>query len=213
MLVCEVKPIGKVGKNLLENKNADEIIEAIIEKPLQKACKACKEKNIETVMSSANKNNLLKPGEKSKEKEDVYGDGQQWFLNHPTYEDAGRGYAWIMLNFQTLSDENRDWLFSLEERKSENGEPIGEKAVWFVEPNNFGIFNSKNGVKSQKFDEKKIILGYNDGLYPRQTVILRMPINENTTVEEVEDYFLKMAESFKTQIPEKKKEAPEDIEF
>lgn len=213
MLIKEIKPNDYRGVNLLNIDSPESLMERIIEPPLLKACKIFKDKGIETVMSSANKNNLLKPGEKSKEKEDVYGDGQQWFLNHPTYEDAGRGYAWIMLNFQTLSEENRDWLFSLEERKSENGEPIGEKAVWFVEPNNFGIFNSKNGVKSQKFDEKKIILGYNDGLYPRQTVILRMPINENTTVEEVEDYFLKMAESFKTQIPEKKKEAPEDIEF
>ena len=46
MLIKEVKPIGKVGKNLLENKNAEEIINTIIEKPLQKACKQCKEKNI-----------------------------------------------------------------------------------------------------------------------------------------------------------------------
>ena len=74
------------------------------------------------------------------------------------------------------------------------------------------MFNSKNGIKSPKFDEKKIILGYNDGLYPRQTVMLRMPINEETTVEEVDSYFSKLAESFKTQIPEKKKEVPEDIE-
>ena len=47
MLVNEVKPIGKVGKNLLENKNADEMIEILIEKPLQKACRQCKEKNID----------------------------------------------------------------------------------------------------------------------------------------------------------------------
>lgn len=60
MLVSEIKPIGKVGKNLLKNKNADEVIELIIEKPLQKACKECKEKNIETVMSSANKKNIVK---------------------------------------------------------------------------------------------------------------------------------------------------------
>ena len=30
MLVSEVKKIGKVGKNLLENKDANEIIELII---------------------------------------------------------------------------------------------------------------------------------------------------------------------------------------
>ena len=212
MLIREVEPNDYRGINLLNIDKPESLMERIIELPLINACKIFKNKGIETVMSSANKNNLLKPGEKPKEKEDVYSDGQQWLLNHPIYEDAGRGYAWIMLNFQTLSEENREWLFSLEERKGENGEPIGEKAVWFIEPNAFGKFNSRNGIKSEKFDQKKIILGYNDGLYPRQTVILRMPINDTTTVEDVDNYFSKLAESFKTQIPEKKKEVPEDIE-
>ena len=213
MLIKEVEPNDYRGVNLLNIDRPESLMERIIEQPLLNACKIFKDKGIETVMSSANKNNLLKPGEKPKEKEDLSGDGQQWFLEHPIYEDAGRGYAWIMLNFQTLSEENRQWLFSLEERKGENGEPIGEKAVWFIEPNIFGKFNSINGIRSEKFEEKKIILGYNDGLYPRQTVMLRMPINENTTVEEVDSYFSKLAENFKSQILEKKKEVPEDIEF
>lgn len=212
MLIKDIEPNDYRGINLLNIDKPESLMERIIEPPLLNACKIFKNKGIETVMSSANKNNLLKPGEKAKEKEDVFGNGQQWFLNHPIYEDAGRGYAWIMLNFQTLSEENRDWLFSLEERKNENGESVGEKAVWFIEPNNFAIFNSKKGAISPRFDKKKIILGYNDGLYPRQTVILRMPINDETTVEEVDEYFSKLAESFKSQIPEKKKEVPEYIE-
>ena len=212
MLIKEIEPNDYRGINLLNIDKPEDLMERIIEPPLLNACKIFKDKGIETVMSSANKNNVLKPGEKAKEKEDVYGNGQQWFLDHPIYEDAGRGYAWIMLNFQTLSEPNREWLFSLEERKGENGEPIGEKAVWFIEPNNFGIFNSKKGVDSSKFNEKKIILGYNDGLYPRQTVILRMPLTETTTSKEVDDYFSTLAESFISQIPEKKKDGHEDIE-
>ena len=212
MLIKEIEPNDYRGINLLNIDKPESLMERIIEPPLLNACKIFKNKGVETVMSSANKTNILKPGEKAKEKEDVYGNGQQWFLNHPTYEDAGRGYAWIMLNFQTLSEANRDWLFSLEERKDENGEPIGEKAVWFVEPNNFGIFNTKKGVDSSKFNEKKIILGYNDGLYPKQTVILRMPISENTTVKEVDEYFSTLAESFISQIPEKRKDISDDIE-
>lgn len=212
MLIREIEPNDYRGINLLNIEKPESLMERIIEPPLVNACKIFKDKGIETVMSSANKNNVLKPGEKAKEKEDVYGNGQQWFLNHPTYEDAGRGYAWIMLNFQTLSEANREWLFSLEERKSENGEPIGEKAIWFIEPNNFSIFNSKKGVDSSKFNEKKIILGYNDGLYPRQTVILRMPITETTTSQEVDEYFSTLAETFISQVPEKKKEVLEDIE-
>ena len=211
MLIREIEPNDYRGINLLNIEKPESLMERIIEPPLVNACKIFKDKGIETVMSSANKNNVLKPGEKAKEKEDVYGNGQQWFLNHPTYEDAGRGYAWIMLNFQTLSEANREWLFSLEERKGENGEPIGEKAIWFIEPNNFSIFNSKKGVDSSKFNEKKIILGYNDGLYPRQTVILRMPVNEQTTVEEVDEYFSEFARSFRSQIVDKKIEEQEDI--
>ena len=64
MLVSEVKPIGKFGKNMLENENAEDLIARIIEKPLQNACRECKNKNIETVMSSANKNNIVKDNEK-----------------------------------------------------------------------------------------------------------------------------------------------------
>lgn len=212
MLISEIKPIGYRGVNLLNNDSPESLMERIIELPLRSACRIFRNKGIETVMSSANRNNVLKPGEKALEKEDVYGNGQEYLLNRPIYEDAGKGYAWIMLNFQTLSDENREWLFSLEERKGENGEPIGEKAVWFVEPSRFSFYNSQ-GVTLPKFEEKKIILGYNDGLYPRQTVILRMPINEGTTVEEVDEYFSRLAESFKTQIQEKKKEVPDDIEL
>ena len=85
-------------------------------------------------MSSANKNNVLKEGEQPIEKHNVYGSGQQYQKDRPTYEEAGRGYAWIMLDFNSLSDENKDWLFSLEERKGTNGEPVGEKAIWFVHP-------------------------------------------------------------------------------
>ena len=36
-----------------------------------------------------------------------------------------------------------------------------------------------------------------------QTVILRMPINEQTTVEEVEEYFVQFAKTFKSQTLEK----------
>ena len=46
MLVCEVKKIDKFGKKLVGNEDADTIIEKIIEKPMQKACRDFKNKNI-----------------------------------------------------------------------------------------------------------------------------------------------------------------------
>ena len=51
-----------------------------------------------------------------------------------------------------------------------------------------------------------IILAYNWAMYSLQTVILRMPVNEQTTVEEVEQYFTQLAESFKEQVKQKEQE-------
>lgn len=39
----------------MKEKNADEIINRIVEEPLRKACKELRRKGIETIMSSANK--------------------------------------------------------------------------------------------------------------------------------------------------------------
>lgn len=192
MLVKEVKPIGKVGKNLLENKNAEEIIEILIEKPLQKACIKCKEKNIETVMSSANKNNIVKKNKKRINKTDVIEIAKQ--EKTQTFLQAGKGYAWIMINYNTLSDENRKILFSLEKE-------LGEDAIWFVKSNYVEVINAirkcfklKEIVETfddkyaQKFKEKQLILMYNNR-YPRRSVFIRMPIDENTEIEEVDLYF------------------------
>lgn len=102
MLVSEVEPIGDIGINLLKEKNPKNIIDKSIELPLRNACKIFLEKGIETVMSSANKNNVLSKGEKTTEREDVY--EKQWVYPSPTFEYAGKGYSWIMINFDSLSD-------------------------------------------------------------------------------------------------------------
>lgn len=51
-----------------------------------------------------------------------------------------------------------------------------------------------------KKDIQVTILSYNNA-YPTNTVFLRMPVSEQTTVEEVEDFFVKFAETFKVQQP------------
>lgn len=121
MLIKEIEPINEPAVNLLEQDSKVDIIDKIIELPLRKACKVFREKGIETVMSSANKNNVLRDGEKRIEKEDVYGSFDKLFENY-LFLEAGKGYAWIMLNFNTLSDENKDLLFELEERIGKDGE-------------------------------------------------------------------------------------------
>ena len=192
MLVTEVKPIGKVGKNLLENKNAEEIIEIIIEKPLQKACKDCMNKNIETVMSSANKKNIVKNRTNKKE---VVEKIKQNKLQ--SFTQAGKGYAWLMINYNTLSDENREILFSLEKE-------LGEESIWFVKENFTDSMNSIrkrfkmkiivqefNDKYANQFKEKQMLLMYNNK-YPTRNVFIRMPIYKETNVEDVELYFDKI---------------------
>ena len=192
MLVNEVKPIGKVGKKLLENKNADEMIEIIIEKPLQKACKACKDKNIETVMSSANRNNIVKKNKKEITRKDVIELANKNKVQ--TFLQAGKGYAWIMLNYNTLSDENRKILFDLEKE-------YGEDSIWFVKSNYVEFLNAirkpfklKKIIEkfddkyAEQFKEKQLILMYNNK-YPRRSVFIRMPIDKETKIKEVEIYF------------------------
>lgn len=195
MLVSEVKKIGKVGKNLLENKNADEMIEILIEKPLQRACKECKEKNIETVMSSANRNNIVKNDQERVNKIDIIEKTKQHKMQ--TFKEAGKGYTWLMLNYNTLSDENRKIIFSLEEE-------LGEDAIWFVKSNYVDAMNAiRKRLKlklmveefddkyAEKFSQKQLLLMYNNN-YPRRCIFIRMPIDEKTKVEDVENYYSKI---------------------
>lgn len=204
MLISEIKPIGDRGINFLNIDSSEKTIDRMVELPLKNACKIFKRKCIETVMSSANQNNLLQQGEIPFEKEDLLKVQEPGV--RPSYEMAGKGYAWIMLNFDTLSDENKKWLFSLEEKKNENEEKVGEKAIWFAHPYSL----PKHLQKSEEFEKRSVLLTYHDGLYPKSVAILRMPLKEGSTVEEVDEYFSKLAESFKDQTRDKRKE---DIEF
>ena len=203
MLVSEVKPITKARKDLLKDKNPQEIIEIIIEKPLQKACKECREKNIETLMSSANKNNIAKNNKKIVNKADVIKKSKEHKLQ--TFFRAGKGYAWLMLDFKTLSNENKEIIFSLEKE-------LGEEKIWFVESFNVHVRNTVrrffklNLIEEDigdKFDvlykEKRLLLMISGAIYPRRSVFIRMPLNKATTSEEVEEYFSNIISKLKKQ--------------
>lgn len=208
MLINEIEPINNATIDLNDDCKIDEIIEL----PLRKACKIFKQKGIETVMSSANKNNILESNEKSIEKEDVCN-----INNNYNFLSAGKGYAWIMINFNTLSTLNKNILFNLEK--------ISEKLVWFVHPfkmNGNIEFDLKIGKYSYdylnlflsdeeipknieidesliEFEKRCIILFYPWAESSTEVVILRMPINNTTTLEEVEQYFVELANIFKSQ--------------
>lgn len=202
MLIKDVKPIGKLGRNFLEKNNADELIYKIIEKPLQNACKACKDKNIETVMSSANKNNIMTRKQKRINKLELKQMLQKNKLLN--FEYVGKGYAWIMINYNTLSDENRKRAFDLENE-------LGEDSVWFVKEN---YTDAKNFIRrklklkevEQVFDDKyadefkkrQLKLVYKN-TYPSRNVFIRMPIDETTKVQDVDLYFKQIISKFEEQ--------------
>ena len=191
MLVNEVKKIGKVGKKLIDNEDADTIIEKIIERPMQKACKDFKNKNIETAMSSANKNNIMKNDKKILHKIDIIEGMRKHKVQ--TFLRTGKGYAWIMINYNTLSDENKKIVFNF----------VKSNYVEFI---NFLRRPFKIKPMVEKFDDKyaeefkkrQLLLMYNNK-YPRRAVFIRMPINEKTSVEEVEVYFSMVVDKFKSQ--------------
>lgn len=58
-----------------------------------------------------------------------------------------------------------------------------------------------------EFEKRSIVLAYNSGMYESdQVVILRMPINDETTVKQVDECFSQLANSFKSQVQTQKKE-------
>lgn len=195
MLIKEIKPIGKVGKNLLDCEDSEKIIETMIEKPMQKACKVFRRKNIVTNMSSANKKNLPKKGTQRKEKQQIkqYNDGKCHFFG-PNFTEVGKGYAWLMLDFDKLSNANKEKVFSLENK-------LGDKAIWRVYSMYYLGFEKEEKEYNEykrKFDSNALVLVYNHN-YPRRAVFLRMPLSNDTTVKEVEDYFEDLAEKFEDQ--------------
>lgn len=134
-----------------------------------------------------------KNGKKRIEKEDIKCSDGKVHIFSPTFLDAGKGYAWIMINYDQLSDSNKEKIFELEEK-------IGEKGVWIVYSSYYHCFNKPEEYSDYKkrFDNKSIQLVYNNK-YPRRSVFFRMPIDENTTIDEVEEYFSEIANEFYNQ--------------
>lgn len=90
----------------------------------------------------------------------------------------------------------------MEKRKGSNGDNVGEKRVWFVDGRSLLSICRKereDNKTNRKFEKRSFHLRYNSDRYPDSVVMLRMPITEETTVEEVETYFVQLAEMLKQQ--------------
>lgn len=173
--VTDIQPIWADSVDIISEHDLDKIIEL----PLLEACKILYKKNIKTLMSSCNKFNVL---------------GLNKYSNHidmnAIYE-YGNSYAWITLDYDSLSIENKTYLEKMND----------------IEPNLF-IFTA------QDFDElyiapesfqKRCHKFIDTVYYTPRNVILRFPLKNTTTIKEVSQYFTDIANKLMPQPrPEKK---------
>lgn len=190
--------------------NLDEIstINECIEPPLRKACMLLNEKGIKTIMSSCNSNDVKNRNTKI----DKY-QVPPFFI--------GNGYAWIMLDWESLTEENKKKLieynsgkkqFSLSQKEQkllihnctlDNSKiPINWQMVRFFEViNAYEYFTNRNAVgKLEKKSEQDEYFDLNrSGMLSKSSLnnissdfrvaVVRYPIDELTTIGEVERFF------------------------
>ena len=197
MRISEIDPIDKMGIDLRKEENIEKAIEQYIELPVREAVREFTKRGIKTVMSSANYSNILPNGKQPKEKYDV--DGQEYYFDRSTFDDAGKGYAWVMLDFDSLSDENKNRILEAEEK-------VGGEKVWFAQAYRYYIGTESKvspfpkNLIDQKFMDKMITIGYNSDYYGERVIFLRKRVFEDSTVDEVSNYFLNWARYF---VPQK----------
>lgn len=206
----------------------DEIMQKLcIEAPVRKACINLSKNGIKTLMSSANVENILSRDIKVDESRVYIGQNEPWVI--------GNGYAWIMLDWDQLSDENKSYLISirnddleldLSEKENINLRYLSElngkkksqdQLIKFYEyvdiPKEevalFGFDSTMVVDKMQLsllprdnfYDSNKVyLLGHNslnnhlqNGSNHFRTVVIRYPMDEFTTVDDVENFYNKIS--------------------
>lgn len=206
--VKDVNPIKFDGKIKL----SDEVsFYTCIELPLINAVKELNDMGMTTLMSSANKIDVSKRNEPIKELTN-HGNGEHFNL--------GNGYSWIMIDWESLSDENKRQfilmnngsipinlsdiaLNNLKHNCEINKLPVLPKElISFYEVFDFRVFLQDSSLigklptdKPEDFQFQKSRRGYgcvnslcNHGKDYR-TVVISYPLDENTTITEVEEYY------------------------
>ena len=207
MLVKDIKPINFDGEIDISDVNS---LSMCIELPVRDACSKLNQKGIKTLMSSANQQDVEKRYEKIKSYSN--------FANE--HYNIGNGYAWIMIDWETLTLENKRILINLklgnisipltEKEKNNlihncklnNINPSQSELIAFFEVVDERVLHENRDIIGQlsKDSEEDICFdkyrrGYacinslcNHG-FDFRVVVLRYPIDEETTISDVIKYF------------------------
>lgn len=203
-------------------------ISELIETPVRKPVKQLYRKNIITVMSSANEINVSWQDE----------NGEDMYLTNSDFDSVifsfGNGYAYIMLDYDSLSDENKAIMNDLYDELNEDDKRPeytygissfdsykGDKRViyaihqiempgraWSID--RISTYEALTKSPDDKMD-KEFLRRSNfvyTTPYTRRSIILRYPVDENTEVEEVSEYFSNICERLEGQ---KKRYSIDDI--
>jgi len=204
----KIKDIKRDKSNYKEiNVEAD--IDEIIESPLKRPIKELYRKHIITIMSSANEINV----------QWLDNSGNNMYQSKLDFDATkfsyGEGYAYIILDYDSLSDINKRTLdklydeLNLPEEKQAYEKPItaeqsynGNKRIIYA------IHQIENPVHTWEIDSERTYELLTKKMedtsdidfmqksnfvyttpYTERSVIVRYPVNENTDEKEVEDYF------------------------
>lgn len=177
-----------------------------IEEPVRDAVKILNDSGFNTIMSSANYRNVDTRFEKKK---DFYG----------SYT-MGNGYAWILVNYATLSSINKDIINKMNSGEipieldknaqsclasncEVNGVQISQKEIvkfYRAIRNPFGQRRKiKPSVLIPRCEEDKYFINNHNVIFHSvglpndgMMVALRYPLNEKTTVDDVRSYYAKL---------------------
>ena len=199
--------------------NDETDIDEIIERPLREAVKDLFRKNIITIMSSANEINVQWLDE----------DGNNMYQTREDFDATkysyGEGFAYIILDYDSLSDKNKKIIDDLynelnpQEEQQIYTKPItteqsykGNKRIiyaihqvenpehaWQIDSENTLGLLTGTGAEASDIDFMRKSNFVYTTPYTERSVIIRYPVNEETEEEEVEEFFSSICSKLETQ--------------
>lgn len=171
--VVDIEPIWVDSVTILQESD----LEKVVELPLLEPCKELFKKNIRTIASSCNKFNALGL--------DKYGDNPlvgEYMKNNYGF---GEHYAWLMIDYDSLCEDNKKVIESIYEKNSE--------LVLYSCEDSFLLFGA-----DESFREKCNKGSQNTHPhYGFRAVTLRYPLHEKITSKEVSDYYINIVNALK----------------